>query len=136
MLSINRNYEYLFADGNGDNQVGAVWQDTSANLATTTRSLDLDGLGDFQGATMSTNSAAKVILIAHKGTTGNLIVGGGDFATPFNDASDKVRVLPGGLLLMVSPYAGYGITASTGDVLPIESTASVDYDVLFAFKNS
>jgi hypothetical protein len=136
LLSVSRSYEYNFSDGNGDNQIGAVWQDVGANLATTTRNVDLDGIADFQGVTMSSNSAAKVILVAHKGTSGNLLVGGGDFSTPFNDATDKVKVAPGGLILMVAPGAGYGITASTGDVLPIESTASIDYDALFAFKNS
>jgi hypothetical protein len=134
-LPISKTVTYNFQNGTGSGQVGWAWQDLNGSLASTTGSIDLDGATDFQGAAMSSNNALKVMLFHHTGTVGNLIVGGGDFASWLSDATDEVVIKPGGLLLYVAPD-GVGITASTGDVLALESTGgTVTYQAILAGDN-
>lgn len=132
---VNQSKEVNFADGAGQNQLGAVWQDTDGSLATTTATLDLDGLTDFKGSTMSDNSKLRIAYFENNSDTGNLVVGGGDFAGWFADASDKMVIKPRGFALICDPLDGYTITASTGDGLLLETTASVNYKALLGFKN-
>jgi hypothetical protein len=129
------NYEYVMSDGTGTNQVGWVWQDNDGSLATTTTTVDLDGATDFQGAAMSNNNSLKVMLWKNDSEAGDLIVGGGDFSAWLGDATDKVKVKPRGLLLYVAPD-GVTITASTGDGLALETTATVAYKGLLAGDNT
>lgn len=136
LLPISLTREYNFQDGTGQNQVGAVWQDLDGALATTTTTLDLDGLSDFKGATMSDNNKVKVGLFFHDSDAGNLVIGGGDWTGWFADASDKLIVKPRGMVLIVDPNDGYTVTASTADGCLLETTGSVSYKGLLAFDNT
>lgn len=130
-----------FGDGTAANQVGWVWADDTRALNTTTETLDLDGLADFKGATMSDNANVKVLFVQDLGSTAGqkLTLGGGDWAgtgSMLVDSSDKLNVQAGGFVLAVAPVDGYTITASTGDGLLVESSASMNYRVLLAGDNS
>jgi len=135
-------YDKTFTDGTGTDQVGAVWNDDTRSLASTTETLDLDGLTDFKGATMSDNNAVKVFCIINNETaTGKkLIVGGGDWAAAtmmLVDSTDKINIGPGGILLAVSPVDGYTVTASTGDGLLLDSGSNtVSFSPFIAFDNA
>ena len=135
-------YSHTFTDGTGTDQAGAVWNDDARSLAATTETLDLDGLVDFQGATMTDNNAVKVMWIENTSTTTGykLTLGGGDWAgaTRFlTDATDKCNVGPSGLLLAISPVDGYAITASTGDGLLEDAGANtVTSKQVFVFDNA
>jgi hypothetical protein len=136
LLPVNIQREYNFQDGTGQNQVGAVWQDLDGSLATTTTTLDLDGLTDFKGATMSDNNKVKVGAFFNDSDSGNLVVGGGDWTGPFADASDKLIVKPRGMALIIDPLDGYTVTATSADGLLLETTATVSYKGLLAFDNT
>lgn len=136
ILPVNQSFEYNFQDGTGQNQLGTVYQDLDGSLATTTATIDLDGAANFQGATMSDNNQLKFALFKNESDAGNLIVGGGDFAGWFSDASDKLVVKPRGLFLIVAPNDGYTVTASTGDGLALETTATVAYKTILGLDNA
>ena len=66
-----------------------------------------------------------------------MLVGGAGsngFTSWVGDATDVVKVKPGGALILVAPDAtGYAVTAGTGDLLTITNSAgstSVTYDVV------
>lgn len=139
-LVVDETYTQTFAEGTGTRQCGAVWQDLTRALATTTEDLQLDGLADFQGATMSTNNNVKLLYIRDLDTdTGDRFdVGGSGGGNAWDsmlvDVSDKVSVGPGGFLLCVSPVDGFGITA--GDDLAITSADNSNYRAILAFDNA
>lgn len=136
VLPVSQTWRYGFQDGTGQNQIGTVYQDLDGSLATTTATLDVDGATNFQGAAMSDNTQMKFLAVKHEGDTGNLKIGGGDFSSWLGDATDKVIIGPRGLFLLISPLDGYTITASTGDGLLFESTATVPYKVVAGFDNT
>jgi hypothetical protein len=135
-LNVDESYSYSFSDGTGQDQLGTVWWDRDGSLATTTTTLDLDGQQDFKGVAMTDANAVKFMLVKNESDTGNLKVGGGDFATWVNAATDKVVIGPRGLFLLVSPRDGYGITAGTGDGLLLETTATVAYKAIIGLDNT
>lgn len=133
--------EFNISEGTGINQIGAVYQDLTRGLNATTETLDLDGLTDFKGATMSDNNNVKFLYMFHNSSTPAAVlkVGGGDFAGaagPLVDATDKMAIGPQGLILMVNPIDGWGITASTKDGLLVETTTNTTYDTLIGFDNT
>jgi hypothetical protein len=123
-----------WTDGNGDNQLLQVWCDIGRALGATTETLDLDGLTDFQGGSTSGVTKLKYIFIKNN-STGTMKIGGGDFTTPFADASDKL-LIPAGATLEIeipSSTSAYAITASTGDGLLVELTVAGTYDIVLGF---
>jgi len=111
-----------------------VWSDTRT-LAATTETLDLaGGLTDAFGAAL-TFARIKMVFIHNTATTVgyNLTIGGG--SNPFlmlADASDKYAIGPNGRFLIWEPSAaGKAVTASTGDLLLVDSGAnSVTYKII------
>jgi hypothetical protein len=137
-LPIDYTYEQVFGDGTGNNQIGAVWQKLARSLNNTSEIHDLDGIADFQGATMSDNNAVKFILARLIGTTTGhtLKMGGDDFIGPLVDTSDLVATGPDGIILIVNPRDGWGITASTCDGLKFATNANETYDVIIGLDNT
>jgi len=139
-LVVDHSYSKTFANGTSANQIGAVWQDETRALATTTEDLQLDALSDFQGDTMSSNNNVKLVYIRNLdddtgdrfdvGGSGN----GNSWDTMLVDATDKVSVGPGGMLLCVSPVDGFAITAA--DDLAITSVDTSNYRAIIAFDNA
>lgn len=137
LLPVSQTYRYGFQDGTGQNQLGSVRQDLDGSLATTSTTMDLDGVTDFTGATMSDTNNVKFMCIKHESDAGELVIGGGDFATWVSDPTDKIKIKPRGLFLLVAPLDGYAVTASTGDVLAIESTGgTVAYKTIVGTDNT
>lgn len=142
MMEKEHVYSRSFADGTGSTQVGAVWNDDTRSLASTTETLDLDGLVDFKGATMSDNNAVKMLYMENLNTTAGqkITIGGGDWAggaMMLQDTTDKLRIGPGGLLLWVDPIDGATVTASTGDGLIVDSGSNtVAYKTMIGFDNA
>lgn len=135
---VDISYEKTFTDGTGTNQCQNFWFDESRALNATNETLDLDGLTDFQGATMTPNAAVKVMFFQNASTTAAelLTLGGGDFASWVGDATDKVKVGPAGILLLVNPIDGYTITASTGDGLLVAHSGNSSYKAFLAVDNT
>jgi hypothetical protein len=110
-----------------------LWTDTRT-LPTTSENIDLAGvLSSVYGATI-TAARVKAILIHNKSTTvGQTLTIGGAGSNPFllfADSSDKYVIGPNGIFFIWEPSAAAkAVTASTGDILKIESSASITYDI-------
>lgn len=140
---INVVKEYSFSDGTGTDQIGQVFYDASRTLAATSEDLDVSGStikDGFGGALDMTG--VKVVLIE------NLDTDTGDFVKVTQPASngvpgiflaagDGIKVHPGGFLLWIAPGPDSAtVTASTGDLITVETADTSSYRVLLAGKNA
>lgn len=123
-------------DGTGEYQAQLLWNDTRQLAASASESLDLaGGLTDAFGLTLTFTAVKALIVEAAAGNVNDVVVGGAasnGFATPFGDATDAVKVKPGGKLVLIAPETGYAVTASTGDLLKVANSSSgtaVDYTI-------
>lgn len=127
-----------FTSGTGANQADLAFTDTRTLSASATENLDLaGGLTDALGNTLTFASVKALIIVAAAGNTNDVVVGGAAsnaWATPFGDATDTVKVPPGGVLVLADFGAtGFAVTAGTGDILKVAnggSGTSVSYDLL------
>jgi len=126
------------ANGTGDGKADLVFHDRRTIAASSTDSLDLAGsLTDPLGATLTCATVKGLLVAASPSNTNTVVVGGAasnTWATWVGDATDKVIVRPGGVLvLFASDATGYAVTASTGDILEIANGGggtSVTYDIV------
>lgn len=129
---------FSFTDGTGANQIKSMFSDQRTLSASATEDLDLAGsLTDVYGATITFTKIKLLAIFAASGNTNDVLVGGAGsngFTSWVGDATDVVKVKPGGALILVAPDAtGYAVTAGTGDLLTITNSAgstSVTYDVV------
>ena len=140
-LTVDETYTKTFSEGTGTNNIGYVWQDETRSLDTTSEDLQLDGLTDFQGATMSSNNNVKLLYVRNLDTTSGDYFrlggssGGNEWDSgPLAAAGDKIDIEPDGILLCVSPVDGWGITA--GDDLGMEAADTSTYRILLAGDNA
>jgi hypothetical protein len=128
---------YPLTSGTGANQADKVWTDQRTLAASATENLDLAGvLTDAFGATLTFVKVKAILVRAASGNTNDVLVGGhasAAFVNWVSDATDVIVVKPGGLFLLVAPNAaGYGVTATTGDLLKVTNSAGttgVTYDI-------
>ena len=101
----------------------------------TTLALDLaGGLTDIEGVAI-TMVEVTGITIKNKSTVSGeiLIVGAGSnpLLNWIKATGDAVHIGPSGILHITSPIDGYAITASTGDILTIDSgAATISYEYI------
>ena len=135
-VQIDEKITYNFSDGTAANQVGYVFQDLTRPLNATTEDLNLDALKDFGGDTITANNVKLMYFRNLDLDTGDSFKLGGAPSNAFinwvDNANDKVIVGPGGLFLLISPTDGYGITASTGDLLRVEAVDNSTYRLMLA----
>lgn len=132
------NPSYSFANGTGANQANAGFADIRTLTASATENLDLSGaLLDAFGNTLLFTKIKAMVVLAASTNTNDVLVGGAasnGFITPFADATDVIKVKPGGLAVLVAPDAnGYAVTAGTGDILKVANSAgstSVTYTII------
>lgn len=139
-LVVDETYKKTFSDGTGTDQVGTIWQDQSRNLNATSEDLNLDALTDFQGAATGATNVAFMYLRNLDTDTGDKFLLGGASGNQFinwvGDATDTVDIGPDGIFLLVSPVDKYAITASTGDLLKVQSADNSNYRFIFGGDNS
>lgn len=127
-LNLAQQPQFSFASGTGDNQVNAIWSDTRSLSASGTENLDLAGsLTDAFGSTLTFLTVKGIQVCADSGNTNNVLVGGAASNTllgVFDDATDILRVKPGGCLSWIAPKTGATVTASTGDILKVANSTS------------
>lgn len=121
--------DYNLDNGSGANQASLMFSDIRTLTASSTENLDLAGsLVDAFGTTLTFAKIKALIVIADAGNTNDVLVGGAGsntMLTFFGDATDIVKVKPGGMLVLVAPDAtGYAVTASTGDILKVANSSS------------
>lgn len=127
-----------FTNGTGDDQANEAFSDTRTLSASGTEDLDLSGgLTDAFGNALAFTKIKTLIVTAAAANTNDVLVGGAasnQLATFFGDATDVVKVKPGGTLMLSAPEsAGYAVTASTGDLLKVANSAggtSVTYTII------
>lgn len=127
--SANYGANYAFTNGTGANQANAIFTDTRTLAASASEDLDLAGaLVDAFGATLTFDKVKALIIKADAANTNDVLVGGAASAQAaafFGDASDVVKVKPGGTLALIAPDAtGYDITATSADLLKIANSSS------------
>lgn len=126
------------SDGTGADQAKQMFSDTRTLSASATENLDLfGGLTNAFGTTLNFTKIKAIIVKAAAGNTNDVVIGGHATAAFINwvsDATDKVKVKPGGMFMITAPDAnGLAVTASTGDMLTVANSAagtSVTYDVV------
>lgn len=127
-----------FTSGTGANQADLAFTDTRTLSSSATENLDLaGGLTDALGNTLTFASVKALIVVAAAGNTNDVVVGGAGsnaWAAPFGDATDTVKVPPGGVLVLADFGAtGFAVAAGTSDILKVTnggSGTSVSYDLL------
>lgn len=136
-LIYRKNFEWT--NGTGADQANQHWKDQRTLAASATENLDLAGVlvSHLTGAVINFTSIRLIIVYAALGNANDVEVGGvglNAFFTPFGANTDKLKVKPGGLLvLMARDAAGYAVTAGTGDLLKVANGGagtSVTYDVI------
>jgi hypothetical protein len=126
------------ANGTGANQANTLWIDTRTLTASATEELDLAGvLTDAFGNVLTFTKIKALLIEAADGNTNDVLVGGAAsnaWAAMFGDATDVLKVKPGGFFMLVAPDAnGLAVTAGTGDKLKIANSAgstSVTYTIV------
>lgn len=134
-VSITNSYE--FTTGAGANQANEKFTDTRTLANNTSEELDLSGsLVNAFGVTVAF-ARIKFIQIKNKSSTQTLTIGGAAsnaFVNWVGDATDTLKIPPGGEMRMVAPDAtGWPVTAGTGDKLKIangNAGQSADYDII------
>lgn len=123
--------------GTGTNQADLMFSDSRTLTASATENLDMAGsLTDPLGATLTFATIKVVKICADAANTNNVLVGGAaslGLLGIFDDATDIVRVKPGGCFIWIAPKTGATVTAATGDILKVANSSSgtsVTYTVI------
>lgn len=135
---VNYGSTFVLTNGTGANNANQIFTDTRTLTASATEDLDLSGsLVNAFGTTIAFTKIKALIVTAAAANTNDVLVGGAtsnQAASFFGDATDVVKVKPGGMIALVAPDAnGYSITASTADLLKIANSAggtSVTYTIV------
>ena len=120
----------IMSDGVAAGQADQLASDTRTLTSGSSETLDLSGgLVDIYGNAL-TFARIKVIIIKAASTNLSAINVGPNstngWSTMFGDASDRVKIRPGGLFVMACTEAtGYPVTAATGDLLFIGNDGSL-----------
>lgn len=106
-------------------------------------SLDLaGGVGNIFGGTVTIAKVVAIGIVNTSTTTGDILVVGGAasnaFSTMFADATDKIKVQPGGSLFWASPLVPADVTATTGDILQVTNAGSnsVTYRIIIVGRSA
>jgi hypothetical protein len=140
-LPIKRTWSASFKDGAGANLIGNVWQDKGRTL---NGAEDLDfgsgGLLDFQGQDVGLTDSKLVFLHNTSTTPGenlSLTLGGANPITGIlSGTNPKLTVGPQGVIFACNPIDGWTVTDGSADTLGVETSASLDYGVIVAGKNT
>lgn len=125
------------ATGTGADQADLAFADTRTLSASASETLDLaGGLTNAFGGALTFAEVVAVLIVAAAGNTNDVVVGGAAsnaVTSLFGDATDTVKIKPGGMFLLAAPgAAAYAVTAATADLLQVAnggSGTSVSYDV-------
>lgn len=120
------------ASGIGADQASLMWYDTRT-LVANFEDLDLWGITDCFGDTVYFGRV-KGLIVYNTSSTSDLWVGGAaasTWATWLGAANDRVKVRPGGFLMLWAPdAAAYNIISGAQDVLRIDSgVATITYKI-------
>lgn len=151
-INVSKAIALLF--GTGANKANQVWHDRRVLAGGANEELDLAGvLTNAYGATVTFANVCAILIINRSdeviadlhvtATDANIDVGGAaanGFLGPFVDATDKINLPAGAVLLVATPTAaGWTVTAGTVDLLKVENKDADDqacYDVVIAGESA
>lgn len=130
----------VLQNGTGANQANRFYAATRTLAASASEELDLAGvLEDIFGEVLTLTKVKGIAVQADGGNTNLVLVGGAAsnaWAAMFGDATDVLKVAPGGFFMLTAPDAnGLAVTANTGDKLKIANSAggsSITYTIAIA----
>jgi hypothetical protein len=129
------------ADGTGVNQANRAFFDTRTLSGTTSENISMFsilGSPDNVGQTYAITRVYALIIENKNLVAGNFILVGGEgssaaWKSPFNgSATEKLKVEPGGVLILLAPSAaGYVVANTTNHLLKIDcpGATAVDYNI-------
>lgn len=122
--TLNHASTVQLATGTTAGQADLMFTDERTLAASTSESLDLaGGLTDAFGATLGFAEIVGLLIEADAGNTNDVVVGGAAsnaFLGPFADATDKLKVKPGGFAFLAAPTdPAWPVTGGTGDLLQV-----------------
>lgn len=120
---VSHKYVAELDNGTGSGNANSVFTDERTLAGVTSEDLDLAAsLADAFGQT-KTFTKVKEIMIEHRGTSGNIEVGGAatnQFLGILKAATDKIILQPGGCFYWSDPV-GATVTAGTSDLLKVNN---------------
>jgi hypothetical protein len=133
-----RDYTQLLSSGTGANQASNMFHDQRTIVASSSENLDLSGaLVNAFGVTLVFTKIKALFIRAAAANANDVLVGGAGsncWVGWVGDATDIVKVKPGGTLLWIAPDVNGGaVVAGTGDILKVANGGagtSVTYDVV------
>ena len=122
-LSVND----VFTNGSGANKVEAVVYDTGSIAASGSADIDLAGALKDPAGDLVVLTKVKGFLVKNTSTVGDGIIVGGTFASWLGAASDAVKIMPGGSIVVSNPTeSGYTVTAGSADVMTLTNLDAVN----------
>lgn len=125
---LQREFSKEMATGTGATQADLMYTGNRVIGATTNDDIDLAGsLVDALGATLTFAKVKLIYLENPAANDGDLVLGGAStpFLGPFQDATDKIAIKPGGVLLIGSPVvAGWAVTGGSADLFRVRNGGS------------
>lgn len=113
-----------------------IWPDSRTIAASGNEDIDLAGsLVDPLGNACVFAKVKAILIKADAGNTNDVVFGpasSNGFLGPFADASDRLSIPPGGVVLLAAPSAGWAVTAGTADLLNVTNSAGgtgVTYEI-------
>lgn len=132
---LNFTQTLTLTNGTGANQADQSWHDQRSLASSAYEELDVNGvLADAFGDTL-TLARVKVLYVRNLSSDDALLIGGAaaNALGLFSDNSDKLKLPPGGILLITAPDAT-GIAVGSNDKLRLEhsgqTSTSLDYEIV------
>lgn len=143
IATVAKNLAYAFGFGTSSGQATQEFTDTRTLAASTGEDLDLSGatLKDALGNNLAFTKVVAIVVQANAGNGGNITVGppaSNGFVGPFGAASQTVVIDAGDMFMATNINGGWTVTNSTGDLLHIANTDSVNsgmYDIYIIGHN-
>lgn len=130
-------YEKILETGTSASQNDLLFVDeTKSFTGTTAQDIDLAGsLSPAIGSTLTFVEVTGMLIIVKTTTSGVTLSVGGKATNTFINwvaaANDELIVQADGCFLLTAPVDGYAVTASTGDILELTPSATLDATVVF-----
>lgn len=136
-VSLDVNRSFSLKNGTLAYQANNAFADSRSLPASGTENIDLSGvLANQVGETIALTKIKALVVMADGSNLNDVVVGGHPTAAVssfFGDPTDKVKVKPGGMFVLVAPdLLGYAVTATTADLLTITNSgagSSIGYSI-------
>ncbi len=135
--------DLIIGSGTGSGQSDLCYFNTRTVGASSNEDVDLAAsLASPIGETLTFVEITAILVVAAAGNGGNITFGpasSNGFTGPFGDASDRISLAAGQRCLLTNTGAGWGVTASTGDLLNFansDSGAAGSYDLVIIGRSA